>query len=282
MSFQPVTPLGGVAGWAFLNRTLERQSESFANSPEIKRETAYFRDNISTVSSAKELVADRQLLKVALGSVGLQDDLDKRFFIRKVLEEGTDDPGAMANRLVDKRYAALADAFGFGSKDGYRTKLTGFGGEITAAYETRQFEVAVGDNDQSLRLALNFKREITDIAAGSATGDTGWYKILGTASLREVVEKSFNLPREFATLDLDRQVLTLKEKARVAFGSDEISLFQDPEKVENLVTKYLVRSEILGQSSATRGTSAALTILQQGAQQNVGSNTIEALFAALY
>jgi uncharacterized protein DUF1217 len=282
MSFQPVTPLGGVAGWSFLNRTLERQSESFTSSPDIKRETTYFRDNIGSISSAEELVADRQLLKVALGSVGLEDDLDKRFFIRKVLEEGTDDPRAMANRLVDKRYVALADAFGFGSQDGYRTKLTGFGSEITKAYGIRQFEVAVGDNDQSLRLALNFKREMSEIVANSPAGDTGWFKILGTASLRDVVEKAFNLPREFATLDLDRQVLTLKEKSRAAFGSDDINLFKDPANVENLVQKFLVRTEIQGQSAGNRGASAALTILQQGSQQNFGSNTIEALFAALY
>ena len=88
MTYQPVIPLGGVAGWAFLNKTKGRQSASFANSPEIKRDIAYFQANIGAIKSAKDLVANRKLLKVALGAFGLDGDLNKRFFIRKVFEEG--------------------------------------------------------------------------------------------------------------------------------------------------------------------------------------------------
>jgi hypothetical protein len=282
MSYQPVTQFGGVAGWAFLNRTLERQTDSFNNSAEFQREAAYFREKIGEITSAKELVADRQLLKIALGAFGLEDDLDKQFFVRKVLEEGTEDSNAMANRLVDTRYGELTDAFGFGSSDGYRTKLSNFANEITSAYETRQFEVAVGENDQSLRLALNFRREIANIASQDSSGDTGWYNVLGSASLRSVVEQAFNLPDEFAYLDIDRQISTLKEKARAEYGSDDISVFLATENVEDMVQNFLVRSDLTSQTAGVSGASAALTLMQQSGQSSAGSGTLEALFAALY
>ena len=44
------------------------------------------------MKSAADLVADRRLLKVALGAFGLEGEIDKKAFIRKVLEEGTDRP----------------------------------------------------------------------------------------------------------------------------------------------------------------------------------------------
>ena len=275
MSFQPATPLGGVAGWAFLNRTFERQSESFASSAQITRETDYFREKIGTVTSAKDLVADRQLLKVALGAFGLEDDLNKGFFIRKILEEGSDNQSSMANRLVDKRYVELTDAFGFGSPLGPKNAFSGFADEMISSFRTRQFEVAIGQNDNELRLALNFKREIGVIANETNNGNTGWFKVLGTTSLRNVVEKAFNLPPEFANLDIDRQVATLKSGSSREFGSDDFSVFQNTANIDQTIEKFLVRSQISNQGV---GASAALTILQG----NSGSGTLEALFAALY
>jgi uncharacterized protein DUF1217 len=282
MDFQPVIPLGGVAGWEFLTRTSGRQSESFANAADIKRETTYFKENIANITTAKELVADRQLLKVALGAFGLADDLNKQFFIRKVLEEGTDTPGAMANRLVDRRYAALTDAFDFASPFGPRTGNSGFAAEITSAYETRSFEVAVGQQNEPFRLALAFQREIGAIAAGDSGNDTAWLKILGSPPTRQVVEQAFNLPRAFGALDLDRQVDTLRQKAAAEFGDSDVAQFADPGKVTRLIQKFLVNAQISALPGGLSGASAALTLLQGGAGANPGSRTIEALFSALY
>ena len=274
-----MVPLSGIAGWEFLSRTRERQGESFANAADIRRETAYFRENIGNITSARELVADRQLLKVALGAFGLQEDLDKRFFIRKVLEEGAADPRAMANRLVDRRYGELTRAFGFGAPGGPRTGLPGFGTEIARAYERRGFEVAVGRTDESLRLALGFEREIRAIAAGDIGNDTAWLKILGAPPLRRVVEQAFNLPREFAGLDLDRQVATLRARASGLFGDSEVAQFTDSERVTRLIQRFLVREGATTLIPGTGGAANALTLLQGG---GIGSGTLEAVFAALY
>ena len=283
MDYQPAVPLSGIAGWEFLSRTRARQGESFAASADIRRETAYFRDRIATIGSARDLVADRQLLKVALGAFGLADDLDKRFFIRKVLEEGATDPKAMANRLVDRRYRELAAAFGFGSPLGPRTSEPGFGLDITRAYERRSFEIAVGRRDESLRLALGFEREIAAIAAADRGDDTAWLKILGTPPLRRVVEQAFGLPREFAGLDLDRQVATLRDRAARLFGAGDVAQFTDSDKVSRLIQRFLAREGAGATSPGSSGAANALTLLQgAGGGGALGSGTLESLFAALY
>jgi len=282
MTYQPVTPLSGIPGWIYLTRTKSRQISSFASSSEIKRETDNFRKNIAAVATAKDLVANRQLLKVALGAFGLDDDLDKKFFIQKVLSEGTSDPKSMANRLVDKRYTGLSEAFGFGSKTGRKNAQTGFAEKIVRAYTDRQFEIAVGNNDQSLRLAMSFAREISVIAANPGAGNTGWYKVLGSPPIRKVVEQALHLPSSFSGLNIDRQLNVLKQRIESQFGSNAVTVFNDPGKVEKFVQQFLVTQNLNGQINAASGASAALTLLQQSNSSGFASNSIESIIGALY
>jgi len=281
MSFQPTVPISGIAGWRMLQNTFERQSTSFQNSAVLKRETDHFRAKISTITTAAELVADRQLLKVALGAFGLEDDLNKGYFIRKVLEEGTLAPDSMANRLVDKRYAKLASAFAFDSPLGPRTARTVFPDEIITAYQTRSFEVAIGESDENLRLALTFRREFAAISTQSSANDTAWYTILGNPPVRKVIETALNLPTEFASLDIDRQVSTLKDSFLTKLGSDALSDLQAPEQIQEIVDRFLVRSQIAATGTKASGQSVALSILQ-ASNTTLGSGTLEAILALRY
>ena len=213
--FQPVVPFGGFSGWSFLNRTLDNQKEAFANSSEISREVDYFKENISKIQTAEDLVADRRLLKVALEAFGLGEDINNKFFIRKVLEDGTSADDALANRLSDKRYLEFSQAFGFGDLPGPNTVLSDFGTKITSAFKERQFETAIGDQNEDFRLALGIERDLTDIAGKDLQEDTLWFTIMGNPPLRKVFETAFNLPQSFGTLDLDKQLETRSEERRV-------------------------------------------------------------------
>lgn len=262
IGFQPVVPLPGIAGWRFLERTQQAQQDLFVRGPQLQRETDYFRENISSVTSAADLVADRTLLKVALGAFGLDEDLGKQAFIRKVLDEGTDDPSAFANRLVDKRYRDFATEFGFGNPLGSRIDTPGFIDRIVAGYETRQFEIAVGDSDAALRLALGFEREIGDYANSTDPDGTAWFQIMGTPPMRAVLEQAFNLPRDIGALDIDRQQGIFRDRARAMFGSSSLDVFKDPDNVEEVLRRFLAREQAnAGPNSLTPGF-AALSLLQ--------------------
>jgi Protein of unknown function (DUF1217) len=260
VSFTPTIPIGGIAGWRFLQRTQEAQQAAFDKTAEVQRDVAYFTEKIGSITSAADLVADRRLLKVALGAFGMDSEIDKKAFIRKVLEEGTIDPSSFANRLTDKSYYKLAKAFGFGDGTPH-TADAGFAATITDAYKTRAFEAAVGDTDNNMRLAMNFRREIAELAAKGTDGGS-WFSVLGSPPLREVFEKAFGLPKQFAQIDIDKQAEVLADKTGGLFGTSTLAAFKDPEAIEKVITRFLAQAQIEGGITAATPGAGALTLLQ--------------------
>lgn len=261
MSFQPVLPSGGMTGWAFLQRTQTAQTEAFSNSPAISRKTGYFAENIASVRTAEDLVSDRRLLEVALGAFGLEDDINNQFFIRKVLEDGTLTTDALANKLTDDRYKNLSKAFGFGDFATPRTVLSGFAEEITSEYQRQSFAVAVGEQDQALRLALNMQHSLKDIAGGTSGDTAKWYRVMGNPPLRSVFEGALGLPGSFGRLDLDQQLGVFQDKTARVFGDETISQFTDSAALEKLAQTFLLRQQI-SDTSGLSSAQAALTLLQ--------------------
>lgn len=261
MTYQPVIPGGGNLGWTFLKQTRESQQAAFDSSTTIQNNSDYFRENIAEVSSAEELVSDRRLLSVALGAFGLDDDINNSFFVQKVLEEGSIDPESFANRLADKRYLAMAEAFAFDLSPA-NTALRDFPDEILESYKVRQFEIAVGEQNQDLRLALDAEREIAELAKQEYEEDTAWFMIMGNPALREVFEFALGLPSELAAVDIDQQLEIFRDKSDRLFGVTNPAEFVDPELQEKLVRNFLFRSELDAASSATSRGTVALSLLQ--------------------
>lgn len=267
MSFQPVIPAGGNLGWTLLQNSRQSQQEAFNTSTQIKTNTDYFRENIGKISTAEELVADRRLFSVALGAYGLGDDINNRFFVQKVLEEGTLNQDSFANRLADKRYFQMSAAFGFDLQPP-NTALSDFADKVTSLYEERQFEVAVGDQDGNLRLALGFDREIEQIATSDVSEETAWFQVMANPALRSVFEGALGLPSEIGAVDIDQQLREFRTKSEAVFGTSNPSSFANSELQEELVRKFLVRAELSGNTSLTSAGTVALTLLQAIQPQN--------------
>ena len=262
MTFQPVIPLTGYAGWSFLNRTIEQQKDTFAASASQQRLETYFRENIGSISTADELVNDHQLLTVALGAFGLEDDMYAKAFISKVLSEGTTDSDALANKLSDKRYLALSNAFGF-TETPPATTQTDFADTILTRYQDKAFESAVGDVDNDLRMALNVDSAMSDILDNASTNDGQWFSMMGNTALRSVFETAMGLPSSIGSIDIDLQLNQFKSRAMSMFGTDEFSEISLDTNQEELIKMFLLRSE-MDNFSAASSASIALTLLQSG------------------
>ncbi|WP_424974826.1 DUF1217 domain-containing protein [Dinoroseobacter sp. S124A] len=262
MPFQPVVPTGGVVGWNFLNRTMEAQRAAFTQTESYQRDEDYFRANIGGIRSAEELVEDRRLLSFALDAFGLGDDIGNKYFIQKVLEDGTEDAAALSNRLSDKRYKEFSDAFGFGAGQFPRNQLSFFSDEIVAKNEDSLFEEAVGNVDGDLRIALNLRRELSEIATDDMSETAKFYTVLGNPPLRTAFETAFRLPSAFATLDIDKQVETLQDRVESSFGAATISQFSDDDLTERLVQQFLVQSDIQSFEATSSPAAIALALLQ--------------------
>ncbi len=262
MSYVPVIPSNGLAGWRFLQRTYDQQFETHTASARIQRDGAYFAENIGNVTSAQELVEDRRLLTVALSAFGLEADLNNRYFVQKILEDGSRNDDALANKLTDDRYRQFSAAFGFGPGEFSKTNSTDDMLEIVASYNVRTFEVSVGQQDSAMRVALYANRELAELASTDISDDTKWFKILGQPPLRELFETAFGLPSGFGRLDIDRQADVLKTRTQGVTGDSRVTQFSDPDNLSKLVDLFQARSQIKAFSSTTSSAAAALTLLR--------------------
>lgn len=261
MSYTPIIPQGGLIGWMYLQRTADQQKELLSESVVTKRVTDEFNARIGDIRTAEALVNDRNLLTVALGAFGLQDDINNKAFIQKILETDPNDDKGLANRLADKRYKEFNEAFGFGNVVGPRTNLSGFASEIIEKFEVQNFEVKVGEVNEDMRLTLSLNRELEELANDDMSNNAKWYTILGQPPLKKAFETAFGLPTSFGTLDIDRQFQIFQEKSRQLFKTDDVSAFADPEKREELTRTFLLRAQI-NDFNVSSQASVALTLLQ--------------------
>ncbi len=254
--FSAVIPMGGYTGWTFLQKTASRQQTVLNKSPEMARDVDYFRSRIGKIRTADDLINDRRLLSVALTAFGLENDLNNKAFIRRVLSDGTQKETALSNRLADKRYLEFSKAFGFGDNAIPNTVLPSFVEQTISAYQTRKWEAAVGQSDNDMRLALNAQRELASLGGGGQTDDTKWLTVLGSPPLRSVFQGAFGLPPSFSSVDLDTQMATMRKRSAQLFGGSEITQFRDPAQVQKLIRLFLVRS----QAAASTTSSAAMAL----------------------
>jgi hypothetical protein len=261
MSFQPTLPVGGLAGWSLLTRTKTRQQDAFTSAPARKAEIMRFEQRFSKLGSAKALVQDRASLRVVLGAFGLQADLQNRAFIQRVIESGTEERGALANRLADKRYAALANAMAHLGPGGDGKPSADLIAKLTSDYQNRSFEIAVGEQDQSYRLAMTAEREIPAILSTFGSDRARWFGLIGNPPLRKVMETALGLPKEFGALPIDQQVSRLQAAARTRFNAATVEDLAKPETIGRVIQRFLIVSEM--QTTPTRF-SPALTLLSVG------------------
>ncbi|RCW80757.1 DUF1217 domain-containing protein [Paracoccus lutimaris] len=267
MSYNIHVGNGGYLGWKILERTSEAQKTAFSKSAELQRSRDYFVENISKVQSAEDLIGDYKLLSVALRAFGLDDDLNNKFFIRKVLEANPQDENSIVSRLPDKRYANLNAAFGLWHSSSDDTNTLD-AEAITDMFTTRSFEKNIGAQHQEIELALNAKRELAELAGSNISNDTKWLRIIGSKPLRKVFEGAFGLGQNFAKLPIDRQLSEFKAKAERLTGSSDIGQFTDGEQVESLLKRYLLRTQI-DSSTNTSKFSTALTLLSAGRSRSL-------------
>ncbi|MBC9246182.1 DUF1217 domain-containing protein [Paracoccus sp. 11-3] len=253
MNISVATGLGSISGWKTLQRIEARQLAVIANDPVVQRATTYFRDNISSGTSAADLVGDYRMLSVALGAFGLEQDIPNKAFIRKVLESDLSDDKSLVNRLSDKRYLRLAQAFHLGRASSDQTAL---GKQISEAYLQREYERRVGESDESLRLALNARRELQQFVGRESSNKTLWYEVLGNPPLRKVFEGAFGFGGAYGRLSVDRQLEEFTKAAERYLGSSAFTDITTEKGIDKLVTNYLARTQVATGSAQNRYSSA--------------------------
>lgn len=239
-----------IGAYKMVKSRLGEFRELFANQPEVKREIEYFKANIGSIETPKDLVEDYRLNQFVTTAFKMEDRAFAKAFLRKAIEEGTDDKEDLANRLVDPKVKEFANAFDYPSKGMSNLKDAEWVSEITERYLTQRFENDVGSSNEPVQSALYFERKAPTV--------TNWYQVLGDTELFEVARTVAGLPKSVSKADIDAQVALFKEKL-------DLEDFKSPAKLGKMIDRYLAVSQIdsgvVGGSSAG---SAALAILGGG------------------
>jgi len=278
MSFQPVIPLSGNSGWKFLQSTYDRQLSTHANSPQIKADRAYMTEKLSEPISAESFLNDKRLLRVALTAFDLGGEEWKRGFIDKVLKEAATPGSTFLARLNNPKYTAFAQAFK--PVNGTITVAPEAIDKIAAEFDTASFESAVGQVDDSMRIALNFKSEIAGLVGNGSSDSAILYRMLGNVPVRTLLETAANLPTEIRKLDIEKQAALLKDSLQQRFGISDLKDLKEPEVIDKIISRYHTMESIKSGAANYSPAANALTLLNGGMGLG-GQGGINLLFSGL-
>ncbi|SFH15310.1 Protein of unknown function [Palleronia marisminoris] len=231
-------------------------------------------DKLKTITEPRQVISDLAVRDATEDFFGLDeafapygvDILGRRALLDRILTSDPTDPKSFVGLSPDKRYYAASRAFGFNIPE--RTERAypdGFADQITRRYADRQFEIGVGNSDQSMRIALSLERELTSIAESGSSAAAQWYTVMSSPPLRQAFETVFNFPSSFAALDVDQQLSRFMERSEATFGTSKVSDFVNSDKLDELTRRFLMFSAIGTAQSGFTPASAALSILSRGA-----------------
>ncbi len=231
-----------LANYQLIAGNLEASLERVSQKPEVKREVAYYLSRIREIKSIDEFLADDRVYRFAMEASGLGDMIYAKAFMRKVLEEGIENPDSFANKLADSRFRAFARRFNFASFGPAATTFERARQEVVDDYIRLKLEKEAGQTDEGVRLALYFRRRAPGIRNG--------YDILADRALMKVAETVLGHP--LAHGDVDRNARIIEERLPIAD-------FRDPEKLETFLTRFatLWQMNTGGGSAPGTGTSAS-------------------------
>jgi hypothetical protein len=239
--------LTALANFRLITENLPRSLQTTAERPDVARLTEYYLEHIGDVESIEDFIADDQLFSYAMKAHGLEDMTYAKAFMRKVLEEGIDDSESFANTLVDKRYREFAETFNF---ERYGDTATAFDrtqqGTVDKYYR-QTLEEQAGQQDEGVRLALYFARKAPDVE--------NTFELLADRALLRVTQILLGLSEATGALDIDKQAALVSSRL-------DIEDLKDPEKLDQLLTRFTSLWEAQRQPDFSTSSGASILIGQ--------------------
>lgn len=190
--------------------------------------TAFY-EGLEKIKTADDLATNWQVLSVGLRAFDLGHLAGQEDAIVAALK-GDAKALSLTSSKDRENFEAFKAVFAFESDGSPKVaSLVRDVQETIDAYIRQTLEVDIGNEDNNVRLALNFQRRAADIKSV--------YDILADEALAAVVRTAFGIPEESATADIEAQ-------ARLIESQVNIEDFQDPEKVEKLIRRFLLLADV--------------------------------------
>lgn len=211
------------ATYRLIARNLEQSLAQKSAEKPVALETAYYLKNIGNIKTIEDFVKNTRVFNYAMTAFGLADIAHAKGLVRKILAEGVESKNSLANRIDDDRFLELAKALNFARDGAAATSTTSARQGVVDRYVRQKLEVAAGEDNEGVQLALYFQREAPKAASVFA--------LLADPALWEVVKTVFGFPDAMATADIDRQAAAVLQRL-------DLDDLQDPEKLDRLITRF--------------------------------------------
>ncbi len=202
---------------------------NISRKPEISREVQYYSENIGSIKSIDDLMANQRIYSFVMRAYGLEDMTYAKAFIRTILEEGIDDTSSLANRLSDSRYSDMAEDFNFNRYESTTTTFERVNTGTIDRFYQQQVELEAGSQNNGARLAIYFQRKSEEIEDA--------FSILADSALLKFVQTSFGLPVQMSFQSLDKQAEMINQRL-------DIEDLSDPEFMDGLLNRFLVSWDV--------------------------------------
>lgn len=231
--------LSTYASYQNVTKNVQTSLDRVAKQPAAAREIDYWKKNIGNVKTVEAFLADTRLFNFAMKAQGLGDLSYAKGLIRKLLQEGTQDSTAMANRMSDTRYKDFAKTFDFARLGPFTTTMPEVQTDTVNKYLRQSLEENAGAENEGVRLALYFERKAPSIT--SAMG------ILGDRALLKVVQTALNLPAAMSAGNIDAQADMIEKKL-------DIASLKTPDGLKKFMKKFTAMWDLsTAQSTMTAG-----------------------------
>jgi hypothetical protein len=231
-----------------ISRSMPRWQSIASSEPLAKAQTEYYKANISSVKTPKDLVNNYRLFSYAMNAFGLGDMMYAKGLIQKVLEQGTDNPKSLAYKLNNPRILALAKTFDFAAYGDAATGTTEVKTGVVDKFVQQTLESGQGASNPGVELALYFQRNASSIKSA--------YNILADKKLLTVVQTTLGMSPYMSYASVDTQ-------AKLISKSMNIKDFQDPAKVNKFIQRFSTMYDA-SNGSASQGTIVPNAIFSDG------------------
>lgn len=219
-----------------------------SSEPLAKAQTEYYKQNISSVKTPKDLVNNYRLFSYAMNAFGLGDMMYAKGLIQKVLEQGTDNPKSLAYKLNNPKILALAKTFDFAAWGDAATGTTEVKTGVVDKFVQQTLESDQGTSNPGVELVLYFQRNASSIKTA--------YNILADKKLLSVVQTTLGISQYMSYANVDTQ-------AKLISNAVNIKDFQDPAKVKKFIQRFSALYDATN-GSALQGTIVPNCILSNG------------------
>jgi len=226
---------------------MSRYQKMTAADPTVAQATQYFQAHIGEIKTADQFVNNARIFNYAMTAFGLGDMTYAKSLIKQVLEQGTINPHALANKLNNPKILALAQTFNFALYGQDTTQTIAATSNVVNQYVMQTLETNEGKQNPGVQLALYFQQNASKITDG--------YSILSDKNLLTVVQTTLGISPYTSAENIDQQAATLDKLLKY-------SDFQDPTKLQKFLERFAAQYDFNNPTaSGGQGASALVSPL---------------------